>query len=520
MGMRTRRKDRFRSVLMPIMLASAVGTMATQCLPRLHAPSDPMLNGDWREWEGARVIAVAPGVPVIGSGPDGRLGTPDDWTVPGVVGDLDIVLRAGTTELSSPIPPSARLKAEPATAGMGNEIDFSVVAVDGQRANPLDEVVVSPSFGRNPVIVLGFADLDGDGWIGPTLRDQNALDVEVEESELTPVAMQLADLTGTGAKGRLRLLAAGPPGNPLKIALTAISYTGSPQMGRFGGVVPLGPAVSTALPYPVPATPDGVIDAGPAGPEAPTATRPLGLELDPAWPVGPVGMGSQDAHLIAVDGSRPSIDVVTSQSREAARFGFVRSALHPDYQSLDRRTVRPGFDERFRPHPYEVLDELGVADDGRDSVDVIHVVPLDALGNITKPGLLSVVTVTTRGGLRIVSPDADGDPTREMVVVGSPYGARIVIDDAGDAGDDPLKAGLVVDSRLGASSLPVWLPDADVDDSGRVDAADELALMAAMKTERGDAGFEPRFDVDRNGRVDRNDLVWVRQQRGASVAVP
>ncbi len=514
-------RGRFRWVLAPIALLSALGMVAGECVPRFYAPNDPMLNGDWKDWNGPAWLPAAPGVPVIHPGADGIAGTADDWTVAGLVGDMDIVLRAGTTELKSPIPPPSGSVAQPAAKGLGNEVDFSVVAVDGQQPNPLDQIVVSPSFGVNPVIVLGFADLDADGWIGPNQLDQNAFDDEVEQAELTPVALQLADLTGTSAHGKLRLLAGGPAGRPLKVVLTAVSLTGQPEPGLLGGVVPVGPAVSTALPYPVPTRARDFLDAGPGGPEAPTPGRPLGLRLDPEWPAYPRQVDWQAAHAIPVDGSELSVDVVDSASGPLARFGLARSALHPDYQYLPRRVVRPGLDERFATHPYEILDGLSLPDDGTGSVDVLRVVPLDALGNITWPGQNVVVSLKTTGGLRILSPDTDRDPSRESVVIGNAAGARIVVDDAGAASDDPLEASLILESRWGGDSMiPVWLPDADVDDSGRVDERDVAAVRAVFKSQRGDANFHPRFDVDGNGRVEKDDLELVGSRRGASVAVP
>jgi hypothetical protein len=68
--------------------------------------------------------------------------------------------------------------------------------------------------------------------------------------------------------------------------------------------------------------------------------------------------------------------------------------------------------------------------------------------------------------------------------------------------------------------IGVYLPDPDVDDSGVVDARD-LRLVRMSKRFREDKpGYDPRFDLDGDGRVKKSDEAVVRAAFGESVSIP
>ncbi|MBK7951876.1 MAG: hypothetical protein IPK00_24745 [Deltaproteobacteria bacterium] len=501
---------------------AGLASLAAYCEGRYFAPEDPVLHFDVLDHFTGRIAEAPPGRPLVLPGPDGVLGTEDDFPIPLLRGDVDLVVRAGTSELVGPIPtgPSS-VQALAANNGLGSEVDFVVRAVPGWQTSPFDQPVEwSPSLEGNPVLVLAFADFDGDGRIGPSARDAIALDDEAEAAELVPVGMQMVSLENARASGRLRLLAGGPSARPFRIALTAIAFTGGTEPGFLGGVVPTGPALMTAMPFIPPNDRREIVDAGPAGPEPATPDRPLGLEIrhafDPA-PSDPVWGGELD---LALDGTETSIDVVEVVSGPATHFGVAVSARNADYLQLDRRPVRLGLDDIGSSHPYEIAGRIHVADDGGDSEVALQIVPLDPLGSITDLPAPASVTLSTSGNVAIRWPDLDGDPFRETIVVSSAAGTPVVLDDRGGPHDDRLTDRLVLTSSGGGSQVDLVSPDPDVDDSGTVDAADAQAIALRTGLSVGDLVFEDRHDVDGNGRIERADELAAQARIGSTVSVP
>jgi len=528
----TSQNDNRRATALPlrgILAALAITLVATDCAPvaRLTLPSDQLLHLDWIEWQDlftSRVVQVPPGRPVILAGADGALGTADDTVVPGIVGDLDLVIRAGVTEIHGEIPAAAAgAVSEPSANGLGSEIDFVVTAVAGWVADPLSAPVFSPSIEGNPLLVAAFADLDSDGRIGPTNADGDPLDLEVEEAELDPVAMQMVFVSGGRATGRLRLLAGGPTANPLRIVLAAAVYSGETQPDFFGGVVPFGPLLMTAVPFFPAFDPAEMIEggAGVNGPEPVDPGRPIGMELVPEFDADPNDPTWGEAFALRVDGSEASIDVVDAFSGETSRIGIALSARHPNYLQMNRRVVRPGLDANGNPHPYEIAERIYIADDGPASTVEARLVPLDALGSITDLSQMHLVKLSTGGVVEILSPDLDGDPYSENVVLSTAsLGTPIVLGDGGGIFDDPLSDTLVIDSAFGGAIVELVLPDPDVNDSGVTDTSDLQEVLQMRGVRLGDLAFDARYDVDGNGRILDNDAALVASQLGFAVAVP
>lgn len=504
----------------------AVGAM-TNCGMRHLDPSDPILNRDWLDRRTGQIAQQVPGVPLRITGPDGVFDTRDDQIVRWALGDVDLVVRAGPSPSpGGTLPPvGVAPTTTPARTGFGSEVDFTVYAVDGWRANPFDGSVAAPSLEGNPIVVLAFADFDGDGWVGPTVKDQNEEDTEIEESELAPVAMQVVTMSGGVAQGRLRILAAGPPQEPLTVVISALAYTGKTDPGTgeddtgvLGGNVPTGPLVSTAVPFPPPTEVYDVVQG--RRPEPPTAHRPLALEIRPEYPTFPLGVDWSIVYSIPTDGSRPSIDVASVTSSTASRLGLVRPAALPSHETSTMRAIRPGLSGTQQLVAMEIVDTLHVPDDGADDTVSVRVAPLDVLGNVAALPTGADVAVSTTGPVRIVSPDLDGDPFYETLFVPDASGVELVLDDSGGVFDDPLEAALVIEGDIGASIIAIVLPDPDVDDSGSVDQADLLAVESARGMERGESGFDSALDVNGSGDVDDEDALLVEEAIGASLIAP
>ncbi len=520
---RSRRSDSRRPAPLRILVAAAaVATTAAYCESRMWAPEDPVLHYDVLDHFNGLVAEVLPQRPIVFAGLDGVLKTADDFQVHNLRGDIDLVVRAGVTNLSAPIAVAPPVTAAMfASDGLGSEVDFAVQAVAGWELNPLEHLATtSPSLEGNPVLVLAFGDLDADGRIGPTLRDGVVLDDEAEAAELVPIGMQMVTVSNARASGRLRLLAGAPSARPLRIALTAIAFSGPTDPGFLGGVVPIGTALMTALPFLPPADRSESIDAGPRGPEPATPDRPLGIEVEPAFapdPSDPVWGGQLD---LALDGSELSIDVVETVSGPATHVGIARSATEPDYVETAGRPVRTGVDELGVARPYEIAGRIHVPDDGGDSEVAIQIVPLDRLGNIADLATPASVTLSTGGIVVIRWPDLDGDPFRETLVVSSAAGTSVLLDDRGGVYDDRLSDALVLASPIGGSRVDLVLPDPDVNESGIVDRADADQVAVRRGLRLGDLAFEDRHDVDGNGRIEREDELIVRRRLQSTVTVP
>jgi hypothetical protein len=163
-----------------------------------------------------------------------------------------------------------------------------------------------------------------------------------------------------------------------------------------------------------------------------------------------------------------------------------------------------------------VLGSLTVPDDGTQSVEVVRVVPLDRLGNVTDLGGPELVTLQSGGTVWILSPDADGDPLQETFVVSDARGVQVELDDPGDRYDDGNDDFLRIEGAGGLMRVDVYLPDPDVDDSGLVDEVDTAIVAAAVELET----FFPSFDMDGDGLVSEADVDLVAAHEGLIVPAP
>jgi hypothetical protein len=512
-----------------VFVRSVIVALVVGLLPALAAaqevhqdPADPVLHGDPLDPASGRVAEIPAGTPWIRPGPDGSFGGADDLVSTTVVGDVDLVIRTGLTSIAGSIPDPAPLRGaipggviEPFGAGM--PIFFVVVPSDGGAPAPYGSPAAPPYFEGLPVFVVAFADLDGDGFIGVTHLDGDSTDASIEQAELAPVGRRYALGVDGAASGALFVTAGGPPGNPLRIALTAGAYAGPFRPDYFEGIVPDGPAVSTRLPF-LP-----LMDPG-------AALVPFPLPFAPAEPEGRVGMRALPAFIadpsdprigevftLRLDGSQPSIDVAHATSGAPAQFGLAERPDPTRYLPLPTRPLRPGLDTAGNVIPLEILNQLIVPDDGAGNPTVLRIVALDQLGNVTAPATATSVEVRTRNSVRIVSPDTDADPFRETVLVQDARGVEIALDDWGGAFDDRNHDRLTLKAQGRPLRIDVALPDPDLDDDGQVTLLDHQAIQAHLGAELGEASYDAQLDLSRNGRIDAADLERVVSALGESV---
>jgi hypothetical protein len=494
---------------------------------RISKDGDPLLNQDVLDsltWDAAEIV---PNAPWIRPGRDRKLGTADDVIDASALGDVDLVLRTGGAAIGATIPaPTASAAlglwpfgvAEPFAEG--TPIDFVVVPVDGHTTDPYGTPGAPPYWDGMPVLVLAFADLDGDGFIGVTNLDGNAFDGALEEAEWSPVGRRFTFGANGQATGSLQIGVGGPSAAPARVVLGAAAWAGAFDPAFLGGNVPRGPAVMTRLPFLPVLDPRKVLGGGPSGPPPPTPTSLVGVEILVAHAPDPNDPREGEAFTLRLDGSDPTIDAARVQAGAVSRFGVVQQPNPATYANLPARPLRPSLAPGGARVAVEVLTRVWIADDGTATRSTLRVAPLDRLGNVTDPAGATPVTLRTSGPVRIVSPDTDGDPHLEVVSVVDAIGTAIELDDSGGALDDIDADALLIESGNALTRALLLLPDSDVDDSGTVTTDDVAAIQAQLGARLGDAGFASRFDLDANGRIDAADVAIATAQLGALATIP
>jgi len=496
--------------------------LAGTCARRANLPDDPLLDSDLLAPQSDRVAEIVPGAHWIDLGPDGKYATADD-EVRNWIGDTDLVVRTGMTAFSGPFPPALPAALAPlATSepfGLGLPIHFVVAPSSWAKAGEVGDPVTSPSVEGKPVVVVAFADLDGDGYVGVTELDGDPADTEIEESELEPVGRRLAFFSGGQAGGALSVSAGGPSGTSLSLVVGASAYAGDLDPTFFGGQVPDGPAVMSELPFLPRTDPQRVIDTGPAGPSPADPDGLLAVQIEPSFTPDPADPIVSESFSLATDGSRVTLGTARSHSGTFARVGLGLLADPAHYRSLPGRPLRPGRDDSGSRVLYEILQRLHVPDDGPASQVHVRLLPLDRLGNVADLAAPQSVALRVSGGVRITAPDVDGDPQSELLSVPSD-GIDLSLDDLGTAFDDVDEGQLIVEASSGLYRVDLLLPDPDLDDSGLVDGNDLVTVVTLSGTRLGDPAYQARADLDGDGVIGSKDQKIVASFFGLTVPVP
>jgi hypothetical protein len=447
----------------------AVFAVASQCIPTSESnllPEGDPLAGDPIDPDTGVAAEIVPGAPWIRPGPDDELGTADDEFVPNVSGDVDLVVRVRSAELADAFPPPTPLLggAWPAVAepfGRGRPIWFMVAASDGEASAPAGRPI-GPSYAQGlPILVVAFPDLDGDGFIGRTHLDGETRDAALETLELYPVGRRYAVPRRHVAEGTLYVGVGGPLG--MDVALGAAAFAAAFENPNLpciachswpsaaadrlflpfldgAEVAPDGPVISTHLPF-LPDTDVSYLDAPrglvPAHPDA-----RVGVVWDIARLPDPADPRVGESFTLRLDGSTASIDVAQAWSGGARRFGLALPIDPVTWRPTAGRTVRPGIGADGDKAPVEIVQRFDLV-----AATQMRVVPLDGLGNVSRTQPASVALLA-EGGVRILSPDLDGDPLRESVTVVDSIGTPIALAPAtpGDVG------ALVLDDGAGGVS--------------------------------------------------------------------
>jgi hypothetical protein len=128
------------------------------------------------------------------------------------------------------------------------------------------------------------------------------------------------------------------------------------------------------------------------------------------------------------------------QSGEASRVRFVQPSIAAGFPVGMQLPLVPGAGGAL----VEPLAGVAVADDGPGNTRLARLVPVDLFDNVTDPPGAMTATLVAGPGLRIVTPDTDGDPSLEIVPVATAAGIDVELDDTGIAGDGPATSTLTV----------------------------------------------------------------------------
>jgi len=473
-------------------LLFSLGVLLFSSAPIEAAFAQQVLLGDPVDPNG-RALPMMPGVPLLLPGEDQEFGTGDDIIDPNRVGDVDLVVRVGTI-IDSSVPPPFGAPGGPGlvvgvagggNTGQGDEIPFTVIVTDGTGDPPYGNALMLGDMDWRPVAVFASADLDSDGVIGPTNAD-GAADNAIELQEASAfVGRQVGSLWLGRTWGSLGIQIAAPASiGGLTVVLSAGAYTGTDPNQFFGD----GPPILTLWPYFPPLRTSLVIGGANYGPPDPRMRTEVMFGVDTNYLTEPDHPVLGTPFAVPVDGSSPTTDqfIVISGPATSARFADELSSA--TFVPTSRVWMRPAptADGLYRTLVLP-LEHLDLPADGNASELSLRLLPTDLFGNVADPDSGGfAVDLVTKGHVRIVSPDVDGDPTSESLVLASAAGAEIVLDDAG--------AGLArIDLLQGSralGSLPITVsvgPDSDGD--GLQDGYDNCLLV-----------FNPtQADADQNG---------------------
>ena len=386
-------------------------TAALACVPATAHAVSAVFAGDPINPSTGLPYEILPGFPLVLPGLDGVIGTADDSVDTSIVGDIDLVVRSGSPAATNTIPPpTARggrtalpLGVAGSTAGGGTEIPFTVFLSDGAvgAEAPAGHLLPAADMDGIPVVVTAFGDFDGDGFIGPTNEDAaGATDNRFEVEELKQVGRVVALFSGGVARGAVAVHAGRPASQGgLTVALTAMALTGPFSPSFFGGNIPSGPAIASALPFfPQRDLAKLIHDrAVPAGPNT-TLQQVVDFVMLPS-----PGAGAPFA--LPTDGSAPTIDLALVNSQTA---------------------VRAVFREDARAHPLPLpVGDLVLGTQAPANHRALRLVPVDRWGNPADPAPALRLSLHSSGPLDVLRPA----PARrgEPVDLGSARGVRVVV---------------------------------------------------------------------------------------------
>jgi len=424
---------------------------------------------------------MMPGLPLVlpSNGPKGLWSDGPPLITPGITGDVDLAVRVGFFPNETEVPPPAGSVDKPnllqyvaggGGSSQGAPVAFTTFVTDGPGAFPYGAPL--DGLDERPVAVFGYADLDGDGLIGPTDSDGGA-DNELERQEaIGHVGRQVGQIGVDRFSDQLAVRVGAPASiGGLRISLVAGMYTGDDPNQLWSNGTP----IFTNWPFFPPLDPLAVVYLAEANPPDPSGPNIVFYQPSEFLLPEPDTADLVEAFALQANGSNPSTDQYVSLSGPAVGARLFRDVDASSFTATSRLVMRPapaitGSARKLVTPAGEVATKTG------RNVS-FRLLPVDALGNIADPGPSGVpARITAEGGLVILTPDADGNPHEETLNIDKARGQVIRLGTDGVEGrarvtvyDPPPALPIGLDQALVFASLS---GEIDADDDGILDDGD------------------------------------------------
>jgi len=377
---------------------------------------------------------MLPGLPLVlpADGPRGDWNSGEPTIDNGFTGDVDLAVRVGSFPSEANVPAPAGSAGNPTLvqnvaggggSAQGDEIGFTTFVTDGPGIEMYGTVLGTAEMDDRPVAVFAYADLDGDGRIGPTSSDGNADNrIELQEA-IANLGRQVGQVTAGRFVNTMGVRIAAPASmGGLVVALTAGMYTGSDS----GQLWSDGTPILTQWPFFPPLDPVRIVYLD--EPNAPDPDGPNILFYNPSEFFLPAPDHAQlpEVFSVPVDGSNASIDQFVSISGDVVGARLFRNVDPVRYVPASRMTARVapgvgGFGRKLVVPAGEIAVPQG------DIVE-LRLLPVDSLGNVADPPVGGFgVKLHVEGGLKILSPDFNSNTEFEFVNLDSADGIVVTL---------------------------------------------------------------------------------------------
>ncbi len=377
-------------------------------------------------------LPMMPGLPLVlpEKGPTGPWSSGPPVITTGLTGDVDLAVRVGLHPGVTEIPAPAGSATNPTLlqnvaggggSSQGAPVDFTVFVTDGPGTYPYGAPLAG--LDTRPLAVFAYADLDGDGVVGPT-GPNDGEDNELQKQEaIGHVGRQVGqiDVDRFSNKVAVRIGAPASIGG-LLVSLVAGMYTGDDP----GQLWTNGTPIFTNWPFFPPLDPLAVVYLDEPNPPDPSGPNILFYQPSEFFLPDPQTPDLVEAFALPNNGSNGTTDQFLSLSGPAVGARLFRDVAPTSFSAASRLVARPapaaGSSARKLVAP---AGEVAV----KKSKNVFfRLLPVDSLGNIADPDPSGVATkLTAEGGLIIVNPDLDGDPHVETINVLTAKGVTIKI---------------------------------------------------------------------------------------------
>lgn len=409
------------------------------------ASAQPVFSGDPIDPDTGRPYLMLPGVVLFSPGKDEKFDTKDDVHDAASVGDVDLVLRTTAFGPTIPAPASSVATAPVVIAGgastnRGTDAPFQIVLSDGVTPPAAGHPLTGSDLNGRGALILAFADLDGDGHIGPTTTDGNA-DTQLELQEiLQPAGRQVAVLLGGVASGDIAVSVGAPASaGGLGIVVGAAAFTGTTPPLFDDNTFAV-----TLLPFLPPLDSKRFLGGNARAPDA-NYLIDVEFAVEPGrWylPTAPDPFVGESLS-IPLNGTSVSVDLLEARAGAASGAQLATAVDNASFVASQTRRLVAGVGPGGGRVVYEAATDVSIPDDGPGNGASFALFAADLLGNPTDPPPGGMQVVLEAGpGLAILSPDNDADPQRESIALADARAVNVVIDDAGGAADGPASARL------------------------------------------------------------------------------